>query len=231
MRAKWIGLSLLLGSVAAYATPACTSGSLSDYVALQSGCSFGPYVFSGFGFSTDGGSIGAGDVSVSPTQSSTGWGMDFSSSGFFVPPGETIEFTFTYQIDPPPPILRFDSSLTSPQIGIGALQDATIQMDTYLCAGSTVVSTSACSDSSPIYDLVTDLNNPQNSYLFPNPNSMISVMDVLTLTGNDTGGTVAGFTQIADAPEPATAALVVFGLAGLVPARRRFNARGARRPS
>jgi PEP-CTERM motif len=233
MRMMWIGVGLFLSGVALFATPACTGDSISDYGDLgTTGCSVGPLIFDSFNFDSDSGSIDANDVFVGPsTSGNDGYGLVFSSEDFFAAPDQTYHYYINYQIDPPPPILRFDSDLTNPQVGSGTLEDATIQLDTYLCPGATVVSTTMCSDSSTPFDLVTDLANPQNSYVFPNPNSTVGVMNVLTITGNDTGGGVDGLSQYGDVPEPATLLFVAFGIAGIVLARRRFSVRNARRSS
>ncbi len=119
--------------------PACPLvATLDVYVTMgATGCSVGPLNFRDFGFwpvsSSPGYSpIGPTAITVTPVLSPSGPSLTFISSGFWVGSFQSVNYVLTYNIDPPPVIIRgFDEEMYTETPSAPGLASIT----TSLCVG------------------------------------------------------------------------------------------------
>src|SRR5437660_8909198 len=99
---------------AAHATP-CAPDTLANYLALApgptGGCTVGPLTFHDFGFfivTSSGGPTPVTDagITVTPVSGPYNFGLQYSSGGFSVTAGQSIQYLLTYTVDPEPPIIH-----------------------------------------------------------------------------------------------------------------------------
>jgi hypothetical protein len=253
--------------------PACGVGTLQSYIDLGStGCSvshpnpeIGGLTYFNFGFVSNADLpvpfswvfpnyvptnpltkvADADSITVRPPQDIYGQ-VQFESSDFYVADGDTLQYFFTYTVDPPPDILPgFDLEMyaDSPQFPGYATIDAAV------CAGgkfnlfSIIFQPLACRQvhpnassfrREPYYLHVEHSVQPNvislsDRVVFDNATNYVQVWMLLTLSGGPAGG--GGYSQI-DAlgvdtdptPEPGTWAMLGAGLAGIALLRRRSRA-------
>jgi hypothetical protein len=204
-------------------TPCPGSGTLEQLIALNGnatpGCTIDGLNYSGFAWTKSGSSttsLAASQVNFTTSSTPGSLGvLDFSSSGFSVTGSNSLIYTLTYEIDPPPIIIRdFDQDLFDPVTIPG-----TADVPTTICLGAAWVG-SICSTSSTVsvdtFDHGGSANQLTNSVAFA-PQSTLGISTVINLEANGASVSVTGFggtTSII--PEPASYLLVALGLAALV---------------
>jgi hypothetical protein len=203
-------------SVAAHASPMCAPDTLANYEALApgpaGGCTVGPLTFHDFGFamvtSTGGPTpVTAAGIIVTPVIGLYNFGLQYSSGGFSVTAGQSIQYLLTYTVDPEPPIIHafevlFDvdgpTSPGSDTISSLECQDSAFSGAT--CPNSTISQT--------VFDNgVTFSHN--NTFIFGS--SLMTLGDRTTITLDATSGGTANFTSLTETvitPEPSLGLLV-----------------------
>jgi hypothetical protein len=227
---------VLTSAAVALAAPVCMPGTLANYVALTNGCTIGPpptFTFSNFSFSlvSSSGSptiLTANDIDVTPMNSvPSELTLQFSSSGFNVGNGQTVEYVISYLVDPPPPeIIHFRSSLNidpPPPIGLALVS-------TELCDNAEFVGT-VCP--SGLTDTLTVFQSGATSVLsdtadFSGVVAELGVINTITLNGGGAPSDPAGFssftnTVITSVPEPANAFVGACGIGLIVFLARRVH--------
>ena len=204
-------------------TPCPGSGTLDQLIALNSnatpGCTIDGLNYSAFAWNETGGdtTVAANQVSFTTNTMPGGLGvLDFSSSQFSVTGTNSLNYTLTYEIDPPPIIIRmFDQDLFDP-VRIPGVADVA----TAICLGAAwvgAVCPTATTASVDTFDHGGGVNQLTNSVTFA-PQSTVGISTVINLQGGGTGSAaITGFgdtTQMI--PEPAAYLLVALGLAALV---------------
>lgn len=216
------------------APPVCQPGTLAQYEALASGCTIGPsptFTFTNFKFQvlSGGGSSGTmapltvvnpAEIEVTPSSNllQGSLALSFSSDGFSVGSGQSVEYSLSYTVDPPPPeIIHFSVSLASdPPIFPGLAQ-----VNTELCVYAAFSGSVCPSPGKPL--LLTVFDNGVSSVLnattadFSPVAVVLGVDDLITLNGgvngeasfSNFGNTTSVVGQI---PEPASVDLAVLAL-------------------
>ena len=202
-------------------TPCAASGTLAGLIALNSnstpGCTIDGLNYSNFSWTESGSSttsLTASQVNFT-TSSTPGQGvLDWSSIGFSVTGSNTLIYTLTYEIDPPPIIIRtFTEDLFDP-----ATFPAFANIPTTICLGAGFVG-SVCSTTTTGVDTFDDGSAGtqfHDSVTFA-PQSTVGISTVIDLEANGASVSVTGFGNTTlITPEPASYLLVVLGLATLV---------------
>src|SRR5580700_11212461 len=204
------------------ANPPCPgSGTLDQLIALNSnvtpGCTIDGVNYSGFAWNETGGNttVLASQVSFTTSTMPGGFGvLDLSSSQFSVSGTGALNYTLTYEIDPPPIIIRmFDQDLSDPVTSPG-LAD----VPTTICLGAAwagVVCPTSNTASVDTFDHGGGVNQLTNSVTFA-AQSTVGISTVINLQANGASASITGIgetTQIT--PEPASYLLVALGLAAL----------------
>ena len=201
-------------------TPCPGSGTLDQLIALNSnltpGCTIDGLNYSAFAWNETGGTttVLASQVNFTTSTSPGGLGLlDLSSSQFSVSGTGSLNYTLTYEIDPPPIIIRmFDQDLFDPVTSPG-LAD----IPTTICLGA-VWTSSVCPTSTVSVDTFDNgLTNQLNNSVTFAPQSTVGISTVINLEANGASASITGFgdtTQMI--PEPASYLLVALGLAALV---------------
>ena len=231
------------------ACPAGT-GSLESYIALgATGCTIGGFTYWDFQFAADVAStatpIDASAVAVTPAASPTALGIRFSSSGFEVASGQWVVYWLTYNIDPPPVIIRgFEEKLypyemagSQPPIIRGdelalasAIGPGWVTIDTLLCVGGIFTGPAgsrSCSAQSTtalsLFDMPPGSFQYTDSVVFGSLVNTVGVWHTIRLDA--TAGGTADFWALDNraflVPEPAGWLLLGGGLALLALLRRR----------
>lgn len=250
MSAPKLPFICLAGAIAASivkATPVvdCPSATLAVYSTPGFACIIPPtptFTFSNFAFavvSVSGGAIAltASEISVTPTYSVVSRGEDlldlsFSSSGFKVGSGQSVEYVLSYEVDPPPPeIPRFNLDMiagSTPSAG-------TAQITTRLtvCAA---FSAGVCTDLERPATL-TVMNNGVPADLTASTSFStlavgLGVMNTIILNGRTPPARAASFAGfdngtyiVGQTPEPATLLLLTSGLTLMFLLARRARAK------
>jgi hypothetical protein len=203
-------------NVAAHASPMCALGTLATYEALApgpaGGCTVGPLTFHDFGFAvvtSTGGALAvtAAGTTVTPVSGPANFGLQYSSGGFSVTAGQSIQYLLTYTVDPEPPIIH----------GFGVLFD----VDGPTPPGSDTISSLECQDSaftgttcptSTVLQTVFDNGvtfSHDSILVFGSP--LMTLGDRTTITLDATSGGTANFTSLTETvftPEPSLGLLV-----------------------
>jgi PEP-CTERM motif-containing protein len=200
--------------------PVPGSGTLDQLIALNSnvtpGCTIDGLNYSAFGWNETGGNTTVLATQVSFTTSSAPGGLgllDLSSSQFSVSGSDSLNYTLTYEIDPPPIIIRmFDQDLFDP-VTFPGLAD----IPTTICLGAAWVGIVCSTSNTASVDTFDNghTNQLNNSVTFA-PQSTVGISTVINLQANGASASITGFgetTQIT--PEPASYLLVALGLAAL----------------
>jgi hypothetical protein len=201
-------------------TPCPGSGTLDQLIALNSnatpGCTIDGLNYSAFAWNETGGNttVAANQISFTTSTSPGGLGLlDLSSSQLSVSGTGALNYTLTYEIDPPPIIIRsFDQDLFDPVTIPG-----TADVPTTICLGAAFVGT-VCSTSTVSVDTFDDgagVNQLTNSVTFA-PQSTVGISTVINLQANGASASITGFGDTTQAlPEPASYLLAPLGLAAL----------------
>lgn len=206
-------------------TPCPGSGTLDQLVALNSnatpGCTIDGLNYSAFAWNETGGNttVLASQVNFTTSTSPGGLGLlDISSSQFSVSgsgANDALNYTLTYEIDPPPIIIRmFDQDLFDPVTSPGLADVATAICLGAAWAGSVCPTSSTASVDT--FDHGGGVNQLHSAVSFA-PQSTVGISTVINLQANGASASINGFgdtTQIL--PEPASYLLVALGLAALV---------------
>jgi hypothetical protein len=204
--------------------PACGSGTLATYLTLTNGCTIGPqptFTFSNFAFAATvlQGSpavLTAGEINVAPSNpASNSLNLVFSSSGFQVGTGQSVQYVISYNIDPPPPeILHFAADIDpAPTSGLA-------QVTTDLCVNGFFtggVCPTGLTDTLNVFisasgDVLTDSVN------FSGTIAKLGVVDTITLRGGSAPSDPASFSSFGNdtftsVPEPVSGFVAAWGLA------------------
>jgi hypothetical protein len=201
-----------------------TSGTLADLIALNSdptpGCTIDGLNYSAFSWTQSPGSttsLAASQVSfttsITPGMLGT---LDWTSSGFSVSGSNTLIYTLSYEIDPPPIIIRaFDQEMfTDPPVAPWFAD-----IPTTICLGAAfaggVCSTSTVSVDT--FDNGTSMGNQLTDSVTFLPQSTIGISTVIDLEANGASSSISGFENTTEIiPEPASYFLVAVGLTALV---------------
>jgi hypothetical protein len=206
-------------------TPCPGSGTLDQLIALNGnatpGCTIDGLNYSGFAWNETGGNttVAANQVSFTTSTSPGGLGvLDLSSSSQFSVSGsganDALNYTLTYEIDPPPIIIRmFDQDLFDPVVSPGIADVATT-----ICLGAAwaggVCPTSTVSVDT--FDHGGGVNQLTDSVTFA-PQSTVGISTAINLEANGASASITGFGDTTQAlPEPSTYLLVALGLAALL---------------
>lgn len=220
-----LALCLTLGAQHGTAAPLCQSGSLADYVALNStgGCTFNELTFFRFAFSpapvsTGGAALAtAADIYLAPDTTEFGTGFSFTSSYFSLPAAnvpQSVTYNIGYSVDPPPIIVGEELFLDPPY------GDVTVSQR--VCLNDVLANN--CAFGVALQQSVTPVS-PLSSISFPYAVPFVDIQDTITL--RTTPGNPAGFDGLdtgtkVNTPEPGTWALGAMGiLFGLAWKRRR----------
>lgn len=205
-------------------TPCPGSGTLDQLIALNSnvtpGCSIDGLNYSAFAWNETGGNttVASNQVNFTTSTSPGGLGLlDLSSSSFSVSgsgANDALNYTLTYEIDPPPIIIRmFDQDLFDPVTIPG-----TADVSTLICLGAAFVGAS-CSTSTvsvDTFDHGGGSNQLNDSVTFA-PVSTVGISTAINLQANGASASITGFGETTQMiPEPASYLLVALGLAALV---------------
>lgn len=204
--------------------PACGSGTVATYLTLTNGCTIGPeptFTFSNFAFSATvlQGSptvLTAGQINVAPSNpASDSLDLVFSSSGFQVGTGQSVQYVISYNIDPPPPeILQFHSDLDPPDTSGLAQVTTNLCVNGFFLGG---VCPTGVTDTLHVFisasgDVLSD------AVKFSGTISKLGVVDTITLRGGSAPADPASFSSFGNdtftsVPEPASGFVAAWGLA------------------
>ena len=211
----------------ALAGPACLTDSLSNYAALGSGgCDLGVFTVKDFGFSVLGMAEGvtpldASLITVTPGLSAGGPTLRFESGGFSVTGTEWVTYLISYNVDPPPVIIRgFDEEMEAES----PVFPGWAQVNTSLCVGGIYSPgcTSGSTTSLSVSHQGTVWSLTAHASFSPLVN-MLGVQHTIQLDGGGSGS--ADFqaleNRIETIPEPAAWLLGGCGLLMLLLLRRR----------
>jgi hypothetical protein len=214
-------LSAVFGS-AAFGAGVCMTDTLANYEGLPAGCTIKALNFGSFTFTTvfaTGGAVPvtADQITVTPVDPSLIAGLNFSSSGFSVSPGQSVEYQISHVVRDPPIIhgmhLRLVDPVTFPAI---------ITITSEECLGAAFAGTT-CPTLSTVTNTVFDNGITavlDDTKFFP-PIHIIGELTTIKLDASPGGS--ASFSSFQEdyllTPEPWSAALVVSGMALLVLAR------------
>jgi hypothetical protein len=202
-------------------TPCPGSGTLDQLIALNSnvtpGCTIDGLNYSAFAWNMNGGSTTVLDTQVNFTTSTMPGGLgvlDLSSTAFTVSGSGSLNYTLTYEIDPPPIIIRmFDQDLFDP-VTFPGLAD----IPTTICLGAAWTG-SVCptSTTASVDTFDTGLTHQLTNSVTFAPQSTLGISTVINLQANGASASITGFGETTEIiPEPASYLLVALGLAALV---------------
>jgi len=205
-----VALGLAMCSVAK-ADSACTTATLSTYLAAGFSCTLDGLTFSSFSasFNQSGGAANPGAAGITITPTLAGLVFDFTG-GWVVSSGQTLDTIVRFTIDSASPIIS-DLSLTLVAAGCSG-------------PGAVGLTENAASVGASLFTSCTngsvDLTTHTATF---SPVSSLTVVKDLTLSGGTTGSaSVSEFTNaVSDVPEPGTLALFGTGLLGLASLIRR----------
>ncbi len=227
MKRVLVVLTILTG-ISAVASPiACAPDTAANYIAAGS-CTESPFLLKNFAWNSSSGGnyvpVKPGDVELVPTNSTGQFGLSFegvpgSPNPFDISGSQKIYATFDYTIDPRPPILNGMSvtlNATSPSGGGFAIYT------TLVCAGDTFAN--SCKNGTTLQPIIlADYgdNDPRNVLFvnvdFPTGVNVVDIRTTLDMQANGGISEITGAGTAAQAiPEPASAALALSGLAGLI---------------
>jgi hypothetical protein len=230
--AAWAFLGALAAS-GAHAAPMCMPDSLANYELLapgaSGGCTVGPLDFHDFAFFVQASSGGATPVSdsnitVTPVMGPDRFGLTYSSNGFSVTSGQSIQYLLTYTIDPPPPIIHgFDVSFdvdgpTAPGL------DTTTSVE---CLDAAFTGTT-CPTSTVTQTVFDNGITSSRDSTVALPGFFTTLGDRTTITLDASMGGTANFTSLTESaitPEPATGVLAGTLILVLLVFQRRLKAR------
>jgi hypothetical protein len=213
----------IVAAVSLSAAPTCTSGSLSDYVALGAGgCSFDDVTFWNFQFSATGGPA-IGDVSVQPTGTTNGSGLvtspvlDFNGTWLLRsgPTAQSLSLTISYDyavLAPYNSLLAAQLQATAEDDGPNASEFVVLNINGQACTSvdgpSSVLATNICS--APASGLVQD--TAQILTLATSSSSEDDTGEV----GNISNGFLLNPRPVSSTmPEPSALTLAAIGCCGL----------------
>jgi hypothetical protein len=220
-----MGKILLIGSFAVLpllATsiqqqPACSTAPLSTYLG-SAGCDVGGFTFENFKWVQIGGvSVNPADVTVTPQASGGTFGLDFSSTKFFVEGDNNIIYLLDYTIDPPPPVIdRMSMRLNANS----PVPPGTATITLQLCAGDLFANNCAggIGRQLSVFDNGGTNTKLFDSFVFPKPVSLVDIRTTIDLEANGASSEITGVSQTPtairiDTPEPASMALSGMGFA------------------
>ena len=218
------GVVLLFTCVAAALGSPCTTAPHSSYLSAGFACTISPqptFTFSDFAFSAmvTGGAptlLDANGITVTPTNTTANsLALAFSSSGFSVDAGQSVQYVISYLVDPPPPeIIHFNLALTpDPPTPAGLAQ-----VSTQLCVGAAFANDSCPSTTESLIVYTNGTLSVLNDTVdFSGTVATLGVMDTITLNGGSSPSDPASFlsyedTTITDLPEPASGLLGMIGV-------------------
>jgi hypothetical protein len=221
-RSLW-ALALIASGCLQAAPIACVQGSLLSYEGLgATGCTVGPVTVENFAFNVNSSSGGAtpvtdSQITVTP-QTGLKFGLGFSSEGFSVTSGQSVEYLISYLWDPSDDISSIDDALDDPVTPPGL-----VSITTNACVG-VAFSGGSCSGTPVTLNVfdngITSRTTDQATFA---PVEFLGVRKIIDLSGNSNGA--ASFnsdTNEITLPEPATwlSAAVALVLLGVGLARR-----------
>jgi hypothetical protein len=216
--------SVAMAASVALADVSCVSGTLANYEALESnGCTVHGERVSDFAFSTTsafGGAVPvtADQVTVNPTSPLRKSSLTFSSTGFSVSAGQSVQYSLAHKIDDPPIIHGWTLLLTDP-----VMAPAFISITSEECLGAAFLG-AVCPTGMTIRNTVFDtgINAVLSDTKLFSPEAIVGVLTTITLDAR-LGGS-ASFTSFTESallePEPASLVLTTSGLLLLLLTRR-----------
>lgn len=229
-----IGAALIILAVRVCASgivnnPCPTNGTLGNLIALNNnpvpGCEINGLNFSGFSWTKGPNSsttLDPGQVDFTTDFTVNSAIITFTSSGFSVTGGNTLEYTLTYEVDPPPIIIRTvtDDLETSTPVAPGfAHLPATV------CLGAPFTPGNVCNAANQTLDTfhngTPSGNQLIDSTTFPVQNT-IGISTFFDLEANGASSEITGLQSIVTfTPEPANYLPALFGLAAIGWLRRK----------
>jgi hypothetical protein len=208
----------------AMANMVCTTDTLANYEALGTGgCTVHAERVSGFAFSTTSSSGGAipvtaDQVTVTPTSPPRKSSLTFSSTGFSVSVGQSVQYSLAHKIDDPPIIHGWILLLKDP-----VMPPALITITSEECLGAAFLGTvcpTGMTVTNNVFDNgITSVLSDTKSF---SPEEIVGVLTTITLDAS-LGGS-ASFTSFTESallvPEPASVVLTTSGLILLFFTRR-----------
>jgi hypothetical protein len=185
---------LLLLSTAAWAAPACVTGSMSSYMNMSGGCTFGGFTFSLFSFG-DSGTVanlpGSGDIMVTPVQDSSGVGFSFLGP-FSATAGTSLDAIIKFVISGAP--ISGDSLAMS---GFGFNGTGSVTVTESLCEGSIPPANGSCAGPTGSLAVSASASGivPFASISFP-ATQPIAVTKNIIVNGGSGGASFAGVSAV-----------------------------------
>ena len=230
MRLAKLALLVCVSSLAVFASnlnvPACTAQPLSDYLASNSLCDVGYFLFGGFyyvGTSLGSGSaVPASAVMVTPVMGPAGPGLEFSTNWTGTADGGS-DSEIGYHIGTVSGAPLIDGASMAMTATVTGTADA--QLIEYLCPGGTF--NDLCTNKQDVLQLYLDMGpnaGPPNTSTTFAPVSQMSVLKDVRAYGVGSGTvSISDVTNQFPVPEPATPLLCVLGLLAMWGVRKHRN--------
>lgn len=211
---KRLGILMALFAGAAFADNACITATLTIYDGAGFTCHEGTEDFSNFKFTASGTDVPLpGDSSISVTPLTDGFQFN---AGFFVPSGETLDVTISYDVSIPTPGMLTGDSLAIG--GFGQTGNGALDVAESLCIGAIFNSSGVCVPPA----VSASLNVFDNSMGFKQADSdlfstsLLGVVKDIALTGGSGGSSaqvslIDNATPFAVAPVPEPSSLALIG--------------------